>query len=88
MGSCEALFLEMQPYLISHLKIVWYLMLILVLLVLGIGFLQNIMNLLLYVLDSLKKFVYSISLDLRMGGIFLCNFNGKSYVKEGQWLEP
>jgi hypothetical protein len=47
-------------------------MLIVALLVLGIGFLQNIMNLLLDVLDSLNKFGYSINLDLSMGGLFLC----------------
>jgi hypothetical protein len=48
MGSCEALFLQMQPYLIiSHVKCVWHPMLIMALLVLGIGFLQIFMNLLL-----------------------------------------
>jgi hypothetical protein len=25
---------------------------------------------------------------LSMGGLFLCNCNGKSYVNGGQWLEP
>jgi hypothetical protein len=88
MGSYEALFLQMQPYLISHLKLVWYPMLIVVLLVLGIGFLQNIMNLLLDVLDSFNKFGYLINLGLSMGGLFLCNCNGKSYVNGGQWMEP
>jgi hypothetical protein len=51
-------------------------MLIVALLVLGIGFLQNIMNLLLDVLDSLNKFGCSINLGLSMGGLFLCNCNG------------
>jgi hypothetical protein len=88
MGSCEAFFLKMQPYLISNLKLVWYTMLILALLVLGIGFLQNIMNLLLDVLDSLKIFGCLISLGLSMGGLFLCSCNGQSYVNGGQWLEP
>jgi hypothetical protein len=88
MGSCEALFLQMQPYLISHLKFVWYPMLIVALLVLGIGFLHNIMNLLLDVLDALNKFGFPISLCLSMGGLFLCGCNGKSYVNGGQWLEP
>jgi hypothetical protein len=45
-------------------------MLIMALLVLGIGFLQNVMNLLLNVLDSLKKFGFSINLGLSMGGLF------------------
>jgi hypothetical protein len=88
MGSCEALFLQMQPYLISHLKLVLYLMLIMALLVLGTGFLQNIMKFLLDVLDSLKKFGFSINLGLSMGGLFLCSFNGQSYINGGQWVEP
>jgi hypothetical protein len=25
---------------------------------------------------------------MSMGGLFLCNYNGKSYVNGGQWLEP
>ena len=45
-GPCEVLFLQMQPNLVAHLEFVWNLMLIMALLVLGIGFLQNIMNLL------------------------------------------
>jgi hypothetical protein len=59
-----------------------------VLLVLGIGFFHNIMNLLLYVLDVLNKFGCLVSLGLSMGGLFMCNCNGKSYVNSGQWLEP
>jgi hypothetical protein len=78
----------MQPDLISHLKFVWYPMLIVALLVLGIGFLHNIMNLLLDVLDALNKFGFPINLGLSMGGLFLCDCNGKSYVNGGQWLEP
>jgi hypothetical protein len=62
-------------------------MLIMALIVLGIGFLQNIMNLLLDVMDSFKKFGYSINFDLSMGGLFLGSYNGKSYVHGGQWLE-
>jgi hypothetical protein len=88
MGSYEVLFLQMQPYLISHLKLVWNPMLIMALLVLGIGFLQNIMNLLLDVLDSFNKFGCSINLSLSMGGLFLCRCNGQSYINWGQWLEP
>jgi hypothetical protein len=88
MGSCEALFLQMQPCLISHLKLMWYPMLIMALLVLGIGFLQNITNLLLYVLDSFNKFGCSTSLDFSMGIFFMCNYNGYIYVNGGQWLEP
>jgi hypothetical protein len=84
MGSCETLFLKIQPYLISHLKLVWHPMLIVALLLLGVGFLQNFVNLLLNVMDSLNKFGCSINLDLSMGVLFLC----KSYVNGGQWMEP
>jgi hypothetical protein len=63
-------------------------MMIVVIPILGIGFLQNIMNLLLDVLDSLDKFGYSINLGLSMGGLCLCKCNGQSYVNVGQWLEP
>jgi hypothetical protein len=55
MGSCEVFFLQMQPYLISHFKTCVHPMLITSLLVLGIVSLQNIRNLLLDVLDALKK---------------------------------
>jgi hypothetical protein len=78
----------MQPYLISHLKRVWYSMMIVVLLVLGISFLQNVMNLFLDVLDPFNKFGCLINLGLSMGGLFLCNYNGHSCINGGQWLEP
>jgi hypothetical protein len=54
-GVYEALFLQMQPHLITNLKLVWNLMLVMSLLVLGIGFLQDIMNLLLDVLDPFQQ---------------------------------
>jgi hypothetical protein len=52
MGSCKVLFIQVRPNFISHLKIVWHLVLIMALTVLGIGLLQNILNLLEDVLDS------------------------------------
>jgi len=36
MGSCKAFFLQMQPNFVTHLKLVWYLMLIMSLFILGI----------------------------------------------------
>ena len=54
-GSCEVLFLQMQPNLVAHLEFVWNPMLIMALLVLGIGFLQNIMDLLLDVLNIFNE---------------------------------
>jgi hypothetical protein len=43
---------------------------------------------LLDVLYYLKKCGYLINFNLIMGGLFLCNCNGKSYVNGGQWWEP
>jgi hypothetical protein len=63
-------------------------MLIMVLLVLRIGFLQNIMKLLLDVLDPLNKFGCLIILSLIMGGLLLCRCNGKIYINGSQWMEP
>jgi hypothetical protein len=63
-------------------------MLMVALLILDVGFLQNIMNLLLDVLDPFNKFGCSISLGMSMGGLFLCSCNAQRYVNGGQWLEP
>lgn len=46
-------------------------MLIMLLLVLGIGLIQNIMDLLANALDPFNKVGFLISLDLSMGGFFL-----------------
>jgi hypothetical protein len=88
MGSCEVLFLQMKPNLVSNQNFLLYQMLIVVLPILGIGVLHNIRKLLLYVLDVLNKFGYSIKRFLSMGGIFMCNCNKKIYINGGQWLEP
>jgi hypothetical protein len=87
MVSYEELFLQMKPYLISHLKHFWYSMLIMVFLVLGIGFIQNIMNFLLDLLNFPNKFGFSIKIGVSMGGLFLCIYNEQSYDNGGQWLE-
>jgi hypothetical protein len=88
MGFSKALFLQMKPYLIYHLKLLSYPMLIVVLLIHGIGFMQNIMILLLDVMDSFNEFGFLINLGLSMGGILSCDCNGQSYVNGGQWMEP
>jgi hypothetical protein len=66
----------------------WYPLLIVVLLGLGIGVLQNIMNLLLDAVDPFNKFGFSMNLGMNMGGLFLCSCNGKNYANYIQWLEP
>ena len=51
----------------SHLKHVWHLVLIMVMLVLGIGLLQNILNLLMDVLDSFNELGGFVGFVLSMG---------------------
>jgi hypothetical protein len=63
-------------------------MLVMSLLVLGIGFLQDVMDLLVDVLNPFNKYGFLINLSLSMGRFFLCGCNGKSYINWGQWLEP
>jgi hypothetical protein len=67
MGSCKAFFLQVQPNFISHLKLVWHPVLIMALLVLGIGLLQNILNLLADVLDSFNEPGGFVGFSLCMG---------------------
>ena len=55
MGSCKAFFLQVQPNFVAHLKLMWHPMLIMALIVLVIGLLQDILNLLVDVLDPLNE---------------------------------
>jgi hypothetical protein len=55
MGSCKAFFLQMPPNFVAHLKLMWHLMLIMALLVLVIGILEDILNQLVDVLDPLNE---------------------------------
>jgi hypothetical protein len=86
-GSCEVLFLQMQPNLVAHLEFVWNLMLIMVLLILGIGFLQNIMDMLSDVLNLLNESSGFVILYASMRGFNLCGCKGKSYINGDQWLK-
>jgi hypothetical protein len=65
-GSSEALLLQMQPHFVAHLEVVWHLMLIMSLLVLSIGSVQDVMNLLVDVLNVLNETVFLVSLRLDM----------------------
>jgi hypothetical protein len=51
MIPCKAFFLQVQPNFVSHMKLMWHLVLIMALIVLVIGLLKNIWNLLVDVLD-------------------------------------
>jgi hypothetical protein len=65
-GSSKALLLQMQPHFVAHLEVVWHLMLIMSLLVLSIGSVQDVMNLLADVLNVLNEVVCLVSLRLDM----------------------
>ena len=77
----------MQPNFVTHLEFVWNLMLIMALLVLGVGFLQNIMDLLLDVLNIFNEPSGFVSLYVSMKGFSLCVCKGKSYINGAQWLK-
>jgi len=76
MGLCKAFYPQVRLNFNSHLKVVWNLMFIMVLLVLSIGLLQNILNLLEDVLDSLNEPGRFVGLSLSMGRIFLGGCKG------------
>ena len=65
-GSNKALLLQMQPQFVTHLEVVWHPMLIMSLLVLSIGYVQDVMNLLADVLNVLNEVVCLIRLRLDM----------------------
>jgi hypothetical protein len=56
----------------SHLKLVCYLVLIMVLLVLSLGFLENLMDLLEDVVNLLNESGGFFDLRMNMGRIFFC----------------
>ena len=64
--SSEALLLQMQPYFVAHLEVVWHPVLIMALLVLRIGSVQYIMNLLADVLNALDEATCFVNFRLDM----------------------
>ena len=77
----------MKPNLVGHLEFVWNSMLIMALLVLGINFLQNIMDLLLDVLNIFNEPGGFAGLFVSMRIFGLCGCKGKSYISGAQWLK-
>jgi hypothetical protein len=67
MGPCRALFFQVQPKFITHLKLVWNPVFVMVLLVLGIGLLKNILNMLVDVSDLLNERGRFVDFSLSMG---------------------
>jgi hypothetical protein len=76
MGPCKVFFLHVQPNFIAHLKLVCHPVLIMALLVLGIGLLQNILNLLVDVLDLLNEQGRFVGFSLSMGQVCLGGHKG------------
>ena len=62
-------------------------MLIMGLLVLGIGFLQNIMDLLSEAMDLFNEPSGFVRLCVSMRGFSLCGCKWKSYINGAQWLK-
>ena len=77
----------MQPNLVAQLEFVWNPVLIMALLVLGIGFLQNIMDLFSDVLNLFNEPGYFVNLCVILRRVILCGFKGKSYIYGVQWLK-
>ena len=77
----------MQPNPVAHLEFVWNPMLITTLLVLGIGFLQNILDLLSDVLNLFNEPGGFVILCVSMRGFDLCGCKRKSYINGAQWLK-
>ena len=65
-GSSKALLLQMQPHFVAHLEVVWHPMLIMSLLVLSIGYVQDVMNILADVLNVLNEVVCLVRFRLDM----------------------
>ena len=63
-------------------------MLITVLLVLGIGFLQNIMFLFSDVMNLFNEPSCFVSLHVSMRRVNRCGCKGKRYINGAQWLKP
>ena len=77
----------MQETLVAHLEFVWNPLLIMELLVLGICFLQNILDILSDVLNLFNEHGGFVGLFMNMRRFGLCGCKGKSYINGAQWLK-
>ena len=83
----EVLFLKIQENLFGYLEFLGNLMLIMALLGLGIGFLQNIMDLLSDVLNLFNELGGFVGLCVSMRRFVLYGCKGKNYINGAQWLK-
>ena len=77
----------MQPNLVINLKFMWNPMLIMALLILGIGFLQNSMDLLSNVLNLFNEPGGFVDLCVSMRRVGLCGHKRKSFINGAQWFK-
>jgi hypothetical protein len=81
------LFLQMQPNLVAHFEDMWNPMLIMALLILGLGFLQDVLDLFTNVLNSFNEPGCSVCLYVLMGRVGLCGCKWEGDINGSQGLE-
>ena len=86
-GPGETLFLQVQPNLVTHFEGMWNSMLFMALLILGIGFLQDVMDLFLNVLNSFNEFGCSVPLYVQLGRVVMCRCKWEGDINGSQGLE-
>ena len=86
-GSGEMLFLQVQPNLVTHFEGLWNPMLIMALLILGISFLQDVLDLFTNVLNMFNESSCSIHLYVLMGRGVLCGCKWEGDINGSQGLE-
>ena len=86
-GSNKTFLLYMQLDLLSHLKLMWCPMLIMTFFVLSIGFIHDIMNLLVDVLNVFNKLDGLINFVLNMSKFYLCSCKMHCNINGTQWLK-
>jgi hypothetical protein len=86
-GPGETLFLQVQPNLVTHFEGMWNPMLIMALLILGIGFLQDVLDLFTNVLNSFNEPSCSVRVCVLMGRVGLCGCKWEGDINRSQGLE-
>ena len=86
-GPGETPFLQVQPNLVTHFEGMWNLMLIMTLLIPGIDFLQDVLDLFMNVLNSFNEPGCSVRLCVLMGRISLCGCKWEGNINGSQGLE-
>lgn len=80
-------FLQVKPNFVTHMKLVWHPMLVMLLLVLGIGLIQNVVILFEDVIYVFNKPGCFINLRLYMWKFILCSRMRHCNINQIQWLK-